>query len=124
MKVLIDMNLSPDWSAAFAASQIESVHWSEIGDPRAEDNEIIEYARKNDCIVFTHDLDFGAILALTGASGPSVIQVRTQDILPSNLSARVIKVLCDSKEFLESGALIVIDEGRARIRILPLNLGR
>ncbi len=47
MKVLIDMNLSPDWLAAFAASEIESLHWSNIGDPRAEDSEIIEYARDN-----------------------------------------------------------------------------
>ena len=110
--------------AAFSASAIESVHWSRIGDPRAEDSEIIEYARNNSYIVFTHDLDFGAILALTGASGPSVIQVRTQDILPSYLSARLIQVLDEAKEFLESGALIVVDEGRSRIRILPLNSER
>ena len=95
-----------------------------IGDPRSEDAEIIEYARNNNYIVFTHDLDFGAILALTGASDPSVIQVRTQDILPSSLSARLIRVLDDAKEFLESGALIVVDEGRSRIRILPLNRNR
>ncbi|MEO6051681.1 MAG: DUF5615 family PIN-like protein [Pyrinomonadaceae bacterium] len=97
------------------------MHWSHIADPRAEDSAIIEYARNNNYIVFTHDLDFGAILAVTGASGPSVIQVRTQDILPSYLAARLIQVLDDAKEFLESGALIVVDEGRSRIRILPLN---
>ena len=65
MKILIDMNLSPDWTAAFAAENIESVHWSTIGEPRAEDTEIMDYARMNDYIVFTHDLDFGTILALT-----------------------------------------------------------
>ena len=42
MKILIDMNLSPDWTAAFAAVDIESVHWSMVGDPRAEDVEIVE----------------------------------------------------------------------------------
>ncbi len=124
MKILIDMNLSPEWVPAFAADDIESVHWSTIGDPRAQDTEIIEYARNNYYIVFTHDLDFGAILALTGASGPSVIQVRTQDILPSHLSARLIQVLEDANGFLESGALIVVDEGRSRLRILPLNRDR
>ncbi len=70
------MNLSPDWVAAFATAGIESVHWSTIGDPRAEDTEIIEYARSNEYIVFTHDLDFGTLLAFTQAKGPSVIQVR------------------------------------------------
>lgn len=71
MKLLIDMNLSPDWNAAFAAANIESKHWSEIGDPRARDVVIMEYARANGFIVFTHDLDFGAILPLSQAEKPA-----------------------------------------------------
>ncbi|MGE3170839.1 MAG: DUF5615 family PIN-like protein [Pyrinomonadaceae bacterium] len=114
------MNLSPDWTAAFTAADIEAVHWSTIGDPRAEDTEIVEYARTNGYIVFTHDLDFGTILALTHAAGPSVIQVRTQDILPSNLGNTLISVMRDNASALEQGALIVVDESRARVRILPL----
>lgn len=120
MKILLDMNLSPDWTAAFAAENIESVHWSMVGDPRAEDTEIMDHARANDYVVFTHDLDFGTLLALTQAESPSVVQVRTQDILPSHLAATVITVLRTNQESLEQGALIVVDEGRARMRILPL----
>lgn len=120
MKILIDMNLSPEWTAAFAAANIESVHWSTIGDPRAEDTVIIEYARANGYIVFTHDLDFGMILALTHAAGPSVLQVRTQDILPSSLAKTLISVIHDNESALDQGALIVVDEARARVRILPL----
>lgn len=120
MKILIDMNLSPDWAAAFAAKNIESVHWSMVGDPRAEDDKIIEYARANDYIVFTHDLDFGTLLALTQAMSPSVVQVRAQNILPSHLANTVVAVLRANQETLKQGALIVIDEGRARVRILPL----
>ncbi len=120
MKILIDMNLSPDWVIAFAAENIESVHWSTVGDPRAEDTEITEYARANDYIVFTHDLDFGTILALTQAESPSVVQVRTQNILPSHLANIVITVLQTNEAALEQGALIVVDEGRQRVRILPL----
>lgn len=120
MKILIDMNLSPDWTAAFAAENIESVHWSTIGDPRAEDIEIVEYARSHGYIVFTHDLDFGMILALTHAEGPSVIQVRTQDILPSSLAGTLISVVRTYASSLGQGALIVVDEARARVRILPL----
>jgi predicted nuclease of predicted toxin-antitoxin system len=120
MKILIDMNVSPDWIEAFAAENIESVHWSNVGDPRAEDIEIIEYARTNGYIVFTHDLDFGTILALTHVAGPSVIQVRTQDILPSGLAVTLISVLRENESALDQGALIVVDEARARVRILPL----
>jgi len=120
MKILIDMNLSPDWVAVFAAREIESVHWSTVGDPRAEDEKIMEYARADNYVVFTHDLDFGTMLALTQARSPSVIQVRAQNILPGYLANTVISVLQTNEAFLEQGALIVVDEGRARVRILPL----
>jgi predicted nuclease of predicted toxin-antitoxin system len=120
VKILIDMNLSLGWVGAFAAENIDAVHWSTIGDPRAEDEEIMAYARTGDYIVFTHDLDFGAMLALTQAKSPSVIQVRTQNILPPHLAKTLISVLRSNEEYLEQGALIVVDENRARVRILPL----
>lgn len=120
MKILIDMNLSPDWTTAFAAENIESVHWSTVGDPRAEDSKIMDYARTNDYVVFTHDLDFGTILALTQAESPSVVQVRAQNILPSHLAVTIVAVLQSNQESLEQGSLIVVDEARARVRILPL----
>ncbi|MGB3266117.1 MAG: DUF5615 family PIN-like protein [Microcoleus sp.] len=76
MKILIDMNLSPEWTIVFTKYGIESLHWSTVGDPRATDRVIMEWARVNDYAVFTHDLDFGALLAATQADAPSVIQVR------------------------------------------------
>jgi len=60
------------------------------------------------------------MLALTQAESPSVIQVRTQDVTPSHLENSVIALLRDHALSLEAGALIVLDEGRSRVRILPL----
>nr|WP_268896833.1 DUF5615 family PIN-like protein [Hassalia byssoidea] len=117
---MIDMNLSPQWTQVFAKYEIESVHWSAVGDPRATDNVIMEWAKVNDYIVFTNDLDFGAMLAATQAETPSVIQVRTQDVLPVNLESLIIQVLRQFELQLESGALITVDENRSRVRILPI----
>ncbi len=61
------MNLSPLWVKFFDNHSIESVHWSAIGDPGTRDSEIFEFARLHDYIIFTNDLDFGAILAITQA---------------------------------------------------------
>jgi predicted nuclease of predicted toxin-antitoxin system len=58
MKILIDMNLSPDWVDVFAGHDITAVHWSKVGDPRAEDSELMSWAPVNQHVVFTHDLDF------------------------------------------------------------------
>lgn len=120
MKILVDMNLSPDWVEILNKNGFEAVHWATIGDPRAGDSILMEWARQNGHTVFTHDLDFGTLLALTQADSPSVIQVRTQDISPEYLGATFVQVLHDNTKILESGALIVLDEGRSRIRILPL----
>jgi predicted nuclease of predicted toxin-antitoxin system len=120
MKILLDMNLSPDWVAVFEGSNISAVHWSTVGDPREKDAVIMEWARTNDYIVFTHDLDFGALLAATGAETPSVIQVRTQDILPNNMEQIVISALNQFESLLESGALLTIDQAQSRVRILPI----
>jgi predicted nuclease of predicted toxin-antitoxin system len=121
MKILIDMNLSPLWVDTFAKHAIEAVHWSSVGDPRATDRTIMEWASINGYIVFTHDLDFGALLAATQASSPSVIQVRTQDVLPDQLEAIIINVINQFQTSLETGALVTVDKTRSRVRILPFS---
>jgi predicted nuclease of predicted toxin-antitoxin system len=86
----------------------------------AADSEIIAWAKQNGCVVFTHDLDFGTMLVLTQAEGPSVIQVRTQDVTPAAVGKLVVNALHQFKSELEKGALIVLDEANIRARILPL----
>jgi len=122
MKILVDMNLSPEWVTVLTNHGLAAVHWTTLGDPRAEDSAIMDWARANDHIVFTHDLDFGAMLALTQAAGPSVIQIRTQDVTPRHLEPMLIQVIENNRSALEAGCLIVVEEFRARVRILPLTL--
>ena len=45
IQILIDMNLSPDWVDELAKDGFAAVHWSTIGDPRAMDREIMDWAR-------------------------------------------------------------------------------
>ena len=121
MKILIDMHLSPIWVNTFAKHEIEAIHWASVGDARATDRIIMEWASANGYIVFTHDLDFGALLAATQASSPSVIQVRTQDVLPNQIEATIISAINQFQTALEAGALITVDEIHSRVRILPFS---
>lgn len=120
IKIVIDVSLSPDWVAVFTSMGRDSVHWSAVGDPRAPDTEIMAWARTNGFVVFTHDLDFGTLLALTRANGPSVIQIRRQDVLPDSMSGLIESLLMRYASELEAGALLVVDEARARVRLLPI----
>ena len=71
-------------------------------------------------VIFTHDLDFGILLAHRRDGGPSVLQVRTQDVSPAHLGPIVVTTLRAHREVLESGALLTIDESKSRVRILPI----
>jgi predicted nuclease of predicted toxin-antitoxin system len=102
----------------------EVKHWSEIGAITAPDSEIMEWARSNEYIVFTHDLDFSALLFATNAIAPSVIQVRTEDIRPNSIGTQVLLALQNAEETLKQGALITIDPRKNRIRLLPLKRGK
>ena len=122
IQFVIDMNLSPDWVSLFESAGWHAVHWSSVGAPSCPDREIMAWAQANGYVVFTHDLDFGAILAVTGASGPSVIQVRAQDVFPAHLGPTVIAALRQYESLLSQGALIVVLASTCRARVLPLAL--
>jgi predicted nuclease of predicted toxin-antitoxin system len=120
ISILIDINLSPDRVTELSQHGWTSAHWSTIGDPGATDSEIMAWARANGHVVFTHDLDFGTMLALTHASGPSVIQVRGQNVLADHLAPTVLAALKQHETDLVAGALVVVDEAKSRVRVLPI----
>lgn len=60
-------------------------------------------AKADRYVVFTNDLDFSALPAATRAEGPSVAQIRTQDLLPKPASALLLQVVDDHREAPESG---------------------
>lgn len=120
MKILLDMNIPETWVTFLNNAGHEAIHWNRVGDIRAEDVEIMAWAREQGYIVFTHDLDFGSLLHATNAEDPSVIQLRAEHILPEVLGDAVLETLDGATEALNSGALVTIDPRRHRIRFLPL----
>jgi predicted nuclease of predicted toxin-antitoxin system len=119
LQIVVDMNLSPGWVPLLNEAGIPAVHWSTVGDPRALDAEIMKWAADNNHAVFTLDLDFSAILALTHENGPSVIQFRADDVLPGAESGPIIAAIKRHETELLAGALVVIEPERSRVRILP-----
>ncbi len=114
------MNLPPSWVEFLSVHNFEAVHWSSVGDGRAADSEILDWALDNGYMVFTHDLDFTTLLAITDASGPSVLQLRSQDVLPDAVGMHVVSVLRAHTSALEDGALVTVDLVSSRVRLLPI----
>jgi predicted nuclease of predicted toxin-antitoxin system len=120
MKVLIDMNLSPRCIGHLMDAGFEAAHRSACGAKNAPDAKIMAYARENDYVVLTHDLDFGAILAATHGEKPSVVQIRAEGVSPDAIGKQVLAALKQMESELMKGALLNIDPKRTRMSILPL----
>lgn len=120
MKLLIDMNLSPRWAGFLQTNGHEAQHWSEIGSATAPDSELAEWARARGAVVLTSDLDFGTLLAISGDAGPSVVQLRASLLTPDNLGMRVLECLARFEAQLRAGALIMLDDRRNKLRVLPI----
>lgn len=120
MKLLIDMNLSPKLVDMFTNKGIKTNHWYKIGKLNAPDTEILSYAKQNNFIILTCDLDFSAILSATHDLKPSVIQLRLHKIDYALVVELVYMAIMQNSDDLMKGAILSIDTGKARLRILPL----
>jgi predicted nuclease of predicted toxin-antitoxin system len=120
MRLLLDMNLSPEWVPYLRECGFESVHWSTLGAYNASDAQIMQWAREEGCVVVTHDLDMGILLAHSKDGRPSVIQARTQDVSPAQLGPVLVAAMRAHRDALERGALLTIDPAKSRIRLLPI----
>lgn len=87
---------------------------------RSTDAEVIERARQESRVVITFDLDFGDILALRVLDKPSVIIFRLADERADSVNQRLATVVAERLEELESGALILVEDTRYRVRKLPM----
>src|SRR5579883_2183748 len=114
------MSLSPEWETVLSSAGFVSIHWIRIGRASAADHEIFAFARQEGYAVFTHDLDFGTLLAFSRDHQPSVIQLRTQEVTPALVGRLVTSVLEQLRTPIREGARITIDPQRTRVRILPL----
>jgi predicted nuclease of predicted toxin-antitoxin system len=120
MKLLLDMNLSPQLQIMLEEAGFEALHWSRVGNWSAPDTEILHWARQNGFIILTHDLDFGTLLFFEKASSPSVLQIRAKNIDPERLKEILVVTLNKYAEMLEHGALITLYADKSKVVVLPI----
>ena len=120
MKFLADMGISQTVVQSLRDADYDALHLRDQGLQRLEDPLIVRKARQEERIILTFDLDFTDLLAIGSLSLPSVIIFRLQKTNPAFVSTRLFSVLEECEDFLISGAIVIIDESRYRLRQLPL----
>jgi len=120
LKFLADMGVADETAEALRRLGHDVAHARDLGLHARPDSEVLAAAKSEGRIVVTFDLDFGDLLAAGGESLPSVVLVRTQNQRPTVVTPKVIDVADRFAQELVSGALIVVEDARYRLRRLPL----
>lgn len=121
MKFLGDMGISQSTVAFLRDKGFDAVHLREQNLQRLPDSEIIQKGHAEGRIILTCDLEFGSLMAASGNIQPSVILFRLEDETPENVNRKLLDVFESSQDALAQGAIIVVEEARHRIRLLPIH---
>ena len=120
MRFLADMGVSRRVTSWLCGQGHDVVHLRDENLHRLPNGDIFAKALGEDRIVLTFDLDFGEIVALTRSGSASVVLFRLVNTTTSFIIQRLDVVLREAGEALLSGAVVVVEDTRHRIRKLPL----
>lgn len=120
MRLLLDQGFGRSAATLLREKGHDAVHVGERGLAAADDQRIIELARLETRVVVTLDADFHALLALSGATGPSVIRIRIEG-LKHDAAAELINMVVNAiRDELDRGVMVSVEPDRVRVRDLPL----
>ena len=121
MRIVLDANLSPKLVPHLAQAGHDVVHVGDLGMLTATDAAILARCQADGRVLVTADTDFPMLVALSGASGPSIVLLRGVAELPVSRHADLlVSNLPSVAADLERGAVITITPTRIRIRDLPI----
>jgi len=97
----------------------DAIHLRDENLHRLPNGDIFVKADAERRVILTFDLDFGEVVALSAGKRISVILFRLHNTRTPHVMDRLKRVLRESQEALEQGAVIVVEEMRYRTRRLP-----
>ncbi len=120
IRLLANVHISPKTVADLQKQGYEIMRSSEFLPANAPDINILEFARTENWVVLTQDLDFSMLVALSRYSQPSLITLRLSSAKPDIVTQKLLDVLPQIEEALQEGSAITIQDESIRIRKLPV----
>ena len=124
MRFLADMGVSQRVVTWLHKQGHDAIHLRDEGLQRLANGDIFTKAFRESRIILTWDLDFTEIVALSKTSTVSAVVFRLLNTRSDHVIARLARVLTVSAQDLQEGAIISVEEGRHRVRLLPLGRAR
>jgi predicted nuclease of predicted toxin-antitoxin system len=120
IRFLADMGISQSTISWLRSLEYDAIHLREQNLQRLADCKIIEKAKSERRVILTCDLDFGDLMASSKAKLPSIIIFRLKNQTPNNINKHLSTILNESTLHLLNGAILLVEENKHRIRILPV----
>jgi predicted nuclease of predicted toxin-antitoxin system len=122
VRFLVDASLSPAVAVLLIEAGHDAVHVGDALGLKVPDLEVLEHAAADGRVIIAADTDFGELLARRGVNSPSLVLFRRRTgRRPANQASLLLEHLPDVRPQLEEGAVVVIEEGRIRVRQLPIS---
>ncbi|MBA2316185.1 MAG: DUF5615 family PIN-like protein [Euzebyales bacterium] len=118
MRLLLDENVALRVRAALAAGGHDTLHVADLHLLGAPDDAVLAAAADERRTLITADTDFGTLLAVSQTATPSVLLLRRGSRRAEQRAEQILFALDTAGPVLESGALVVVESGRLRIRRL------
>jgi predicted nuclease of predicted toxin-antitoxin system len=122
MRLVLDQGVPRDAAALLRSLGHDCIHVGEIGMSKAADEEILAFSLGRNAVVVTLDADFHAIVAVSGAQGPSVIRMRLQGLGAPEVVEAVGRVLASFEAELKCGSLITVKTRKTTCHRLPIGI--
>jgi predicted nuclease of predicted toxin-antitoxin system len=120
IRLLLDQGLPRSTVDFLLGAGWDVVHACQCGLATASDEQILQYAWADGRVICTLDADFHALLAVSGASGPSVVRIRREGMSGSEVASLLVRVWSEVSASIERGAVVTVTERAIRLRRLPI----
>lgn len=120
IRLLLDQGLPLSTVHLLLRAGWDVIHASQSGLATASDEAILQFALANNRVICTLDADFHTLLAVSGASGPSVVRIRREGMRGTDISFLLVRVWGEVAASIEDGAVVTVTEKAIRLRRLPI----
>lgn len=121
MRLLADLHIAPRTVGFLRSLGHDVVRVNEILPVTAADEEILTRAIDDRRVVLTQDLDFSALIALSGKNFPSLISLRLRSSRIEFVNALLERILPTLEDDLLRGMIVSVEDERIRRRPLPIS---
>jgi predicted nuclease of predicted toxin-antitoxin system len=121
MRLLADLHISPRTVQFLRSLGHDVTRVNEILPPTSNDQTVVKQAAQDTRAILTQDLDYSAIIALSGAKTPSLISLRLSSSRIEHVNTVLEKILPQIEQDVLSGMIITVEDSRIRRRSLPIS---